>query len=229
MATVGELNFQNYVNSKQANRATEEGGRDDEHAYCYVSDRNTRKTFDTLRPVQMVIEAVVRLLRTVGRNELLGTAVKVGPQQFPRVHRIGVACADTLGIAPPTIYIRNNPVLNAFTYGTNDDAFIMVHSALVDHFDDDELSSVIAHECGHIHNDHVVYLTAIHYLTNMASMFVRYVALPARLALMGWSRRAEITCDRAALMCTKNLAVSERALSKLALGSTKLYGEFNLD
>ena len=52
--------------------------------------------------------------------------------------------------------------MNAMTFGTNDDAFILVHSALVDHFDDEELLSVIGHECGHIHNDHVVYLTTLH-------------------------------------------------------------------
>ena len=229
MATVGTLDFQSYVNAKWANRASEQDGRDDERAYCYVSDRNTRKTFETMRPVQLVIDAVVRLMRSVGRNELLGTAVKVGPNQFPRVHSLGVECAETLGIATPTIYIRNNPTINAYTYGTNDDAFIMIHSALVDHFDDDELRSVIGHECGHIHNDHVVYLTAIHYLTNMASMLIKYAAAPAQLALRSWSRRAEITCDRASMLCTRSLETSTRALAKIALGSTKLYNELNLE
>ncbi len=227
MATVGKLDFRGYIDAKQAQRSGDR--RRDPRAYAYVSDRQTRQTFDRVKPVEMAVSSAVRLMRQVGRNELLGTAVKVGPEQFPRVYELGLRCADTLGIAPPTIYIKNNPVLNAMTYGTNEDAFILVHSALIDHFSDDELLSVIGHECGHIHNDHVVYLTAMHYLKTMAGVLVRWAVAPAMLALSGWSRRAEISCDRAGLLCSKSLDTSTRALAKLALGSIKLYDEFNLD
>jgi Zn-dependent protease with chaperone function len=105
----------------------------------------------------------------------------------------------------------------------------MVHSALIDHMTDDELLSVIGHECGHIHNSHVVYLTALHYLTRMAAQYVRWLAAPAMLALSGWSRRAEVTCDRAGLLCAGSLDASTRALTKLALGSRKLYDELNVE
>jgi Zn-dependent protease with chaperone function len=105
----------------------------------------------------------------------------------------------------------------------------MVHSALVDHYTDDELLTVIGHECGHIHNSHVVYLTALHYLTRMAGVFVRWAVEPALIALRAWSRRAEITCDRAGMLCSKNAEVSARALTKLVLGSRKLYDEFNVE
>jgi Zn-dependent protease with chaperone function len=229
MATVGNLDFKSYVDAKRARRATEKGGRDDGHAYAYVSDRTTRRAFDTAKPVELAVAAAVRLLRKIGKNELLGLAVKVGPEQFPRVHKLTQQCAETLGIATPTVHIRNDPKLNAFTYGTNDDSFIVLHSALVDHFDDQELKSVIGHECGHIHNDHVVYLTALHYLQTMARMFFPWIVAPAMLALSGWSRRAEITCDRAGALCCGSIEVSTRALAKLALGSTKLYAELNLD
>jgi Zn-dependent protease with chaperone function len=43
------------------------------------------------------------------------------------------------------------------------------------------------------------------------------------------ARRAEITCDRAGMLCSKNEQVSARALTKLVLGSRKLYDEFNLE
>jgi Peptidase family M48 len=227
MAQVGTLDFKGFVEGRKGQRAggAEGGG----HAYAYVSDRNTRLAFDKMRPVELAVTAAVRLFKAVGKTDLLGHAVRVGPKQFPRVHALTTQCAETLGIAAPTVYIINNPVMNAATYGTNDDSFIVVHSALVDHFTDEELLSVIGHECGHIHNSHVVYLTAMYYLTNMASIFLQWIVAPAKLALNGWSRRAEITCDRAGLLCSKDLEVSTRALAKLALGSTKLYGEFSVD
>jgi Zn-dependent protease with chaperone function len=231
MATVGNLDFGSYVEQQQSKRAREHGpgGRQDAHAYAYVSDRHTRSTFARVQAVELAVAAAVRIAKNVGKNELLGTSVKVGPNQFPRVHDLARSCADTLGIATPTIYIRNNPTLNAGTYGTNEDSFILVHSALVDHLSDEELLSVIGHECGHIHNDHVVYLTALHYLRTMAAQFIGWVVMPAMLALQGWSRRAEVTCDRAGMLCSRDLEVSTRALAKLALGSVKLYEEFNLE
>ena len=129
----------------------------------------------------------------------------------------------------PQLYVKNSPVMNAMTYGTNDDSFIIVHSALIDHFTDEELLSVIGHETGHIHNSHVVYLTAMAMLAQLAGGLSKLILGPAQLALSGWMRRAEITCDRAGLLCGKNLQASNRAFAKLALGSTKLYPELNLD
>jgi len=227
MAQVGALDFKSFVEGRKGQRAggSEGGG----HAYSYVSDRNTRMAFDKVKPVELAVTAAVRIFKAVGKNELLGHAVKVGPNQFPRVHGLTVRCAETLGIAVPTVYIRNNPVANAGTFGTNDDSIIVIHSGLIDHFSDEELLSVIGHECGHIHNSHVVYNTALLYLQTMASLFLRWIVKPAELALSGWMRRAEITCDRAGMLCSKSLDVSTRALAKLALGSTKLYEELNME
>ena len=111
----------------------------------------------------------------------------------------------------PQVFVVNSPVFNAGTLGTNDDSFIMVHSALVDQYTDEELLTVIGHECGHIHNSHVAYLTALHYLTYMAGMFLPWILQPALVALRTWSRRAEITCDRAGMLVSRDQAAAERA------------------
>ena len=227
MARAAELSFRNFVDDKREEQPGEDGG--DEHAYAYVSDRQTRKAFEKVKPVELAVAAAVRMFKNVGKAELLGHAVKVGPKQFPRVHQLAVDCARTLGIPTPTLYVVNSPYLNGATYGTNDDAFIMIHSALVDHMSDDELKTVIGHECGHIHNNHVVYLTALYYLTNMASIFIRWIVTPAVLSLRAWNRRAEITCDRAALLCSGDLEATTRALTKLALGSQKLYDQLDIE
>jgi Zn-dependent protease with chaperone function len=227
MAQAPELDFNGFVARKKGERAggPEAGG----HDYAYVSDRQTRAAFNRVKPVELAVVSTVRMFKSVWRNELLGNAVKVSDRQFPRIEALVRQCAETLHIATPTVYIVNNPSLNAATYGTNEDSFIMVHSALVDHYSDEELLTVLGHECGHIHNSHVVYLTALHYLTHMASIFVKWIVQPALLSLKAWSRRAEITCDRAGMLCSKDALTSQRSLTKLALGSRKLYEEFNLD
>ncbi len=231
MATVGELDFRSYIEAKKARTARDGFNRDDAHAYAYVSDRTTRSAFEKGKAVEYAVSHAVRFLRTIGKNELVGNTVKVGPKQFPRVHDLARTCADTLGIEVPTLYIANNPTMNAMTFGTNDDAFILVHSSLVDHFSDEELLSVIGHECGHIHNNHVVYLTTLHYLRVLSQRFAAgmLMSMGVVYALQAWSRRAEITCDRAGMLCSRSLDVSSRALAKLALGSNKLSNELNMD
>lgn len=227
MAHVGTLDFRGFVDDRKGARAGgPEGGG---HSYAYISDKHTRSAFEQIEPVELAVTAMVRFFKAVGRNQLLGNAVKVGPNQFPRVHKLVLRASDTLGIVPPTLYIQNSPFMNAMTFGTNDDSFIVVHSALVDQLSEEELLSVIGHEAGHIHNSHVVYLTALYYVTHIAGMFMKRILAPAEIALSGWKRRAELTCDRAGLLCAKDLGVAKQALAKLALGSTKLYNEFNLE
>jgi Zn-dependent protease with chaperone function len=222
-----DLDFARYVALRRG--AAESRARDGA-AYAYSGEHRVRRTLAMARPVTLAIEATVRLWQTMARSELLGSAVKVTDQQFPRLHAITARCAATLHIPPPAIYV--SPAigeLNAHTLGTDEDAYIVVNGALVDHLSDEELRFVIGHECGHIHNNHVVFTTALHYLTSAAAFYVRWIVQPAILALRAWSRRAEITCDRAGLLCVKDLAVANASMVKLALGSQKLYKDIKLD
>lgn len=228
MAYAPQLDFNGYVEKKKSEHAG--GGLDSAgHDYTYISDKQTREAFEKARPIELAMSAAVRVFKQIGQNQILGNGVRVSERQFPRIHGLVKQCADTLQIAQPSVYIVNNPMLNAGTFGTNEDSFIVVHSGLVDHYTDDELLTVIGHECGHIHNSHVVYLTTLHYLTRIANVLVRYALEPAVVALRAWSRRAEITCDRAGMLCSGDVVHSHRALAKLALGSQRLYDEFNID
>jgi Zn-dependent protease with chaperone function len=228
MAEAPRLDFEGFVNRKRSERAG--GGVETTgHEYTYSFDRQSRIAFESTKPVALAVEASVRLFKQIGKHQLLGHAVKVSERQFPRIYRITKQAADTLQIAMPQVFVVNSPVFNAGTLGTNDDSFIMVHSALVDQYSDDELLTVIGHECGHIHNSHVAYLTALHYLTYMAGIVLPWVIQPALVALRTWSRRAEITCDRAGMLVARNQVAAERAITKLAVGSRALYEEFNVD
>jgi Zn-dependent protease with chaperone function len=228
MAHAPQLDFEAFVARKLAERA---GGdaKTTGHDYTYTFDRQSRIAFENTRPVAMAVEASVRLFKQMGTHQLLGQSVKVSERQFPRIYRIVKQSCDTLQINMPQVFLVNSPIFNAGTLGTNEDSFIIVHSSLVDQYSDEELLTVIGHECGHIHNSHVAYLTALHYLTYMAGLFLPWILQPALVALRGWSRRAEVTCDRAGMLVSKDQAAAERAITKLAVGSRKLYEEFNLD
>jgi Zn-dependent protease with chaperone function len=222
-----DLSFSRYVAARKG--AASARAREGAH-YAYGADLRVRAALDKLRPVTLAVEATLRFWHGVGKNRLLGNAVRVGERQFPAIHALVRRCAETLQIPEPTVYVTPQlATLGAHTFGAADDASIVLHSALVDHLSETELLFVIGHESGHIHNGHTVYLTTLYYLTQSANLIVRFGAQPAILALNAWSRRAEITCDRAGLLCTRDLAVATSALVKLAVGSQKLYSDINTE
>ena len=221
-----DLSFARYVAARKGEVAarTREGA-----AYAYAGDIKVRAALDRVRPVTLAVEASVRLWQSVEKARMLGTAVKVTGKQFPRIAKLVETCAETLRIPVPTVYVSPNiGSLNAHTFGTAEDPYIVLNAALIDHLSEPELLDVIGHECGHIQNNHVVYMTTLHFLRHAANMFLRWSVKPAVMALNGWARRAEITCDRAGMICTRDLDVSVGCLVKLAIGSQKLYSEVSV-
>jgi Zn-dependent protease with chaperone function len=228
-----DLSFSRYVAARkgEASARTREGA-----AYAYGGDIKVRNALDRVRPVTLAVEATVRLWQSVEKTRILGSAVKVTGKQFPRLHKLSERCAETLRIPVPTLYVSPNMgSLSAHTFGTADDPYIVVNAALIDQLTELELVDVIGHECGHIQNNHVVYMTTLHFLKHAANMFLRWSVKPAVFALNSWARRAEITCDRAGLICTRDLETSIRCLVKLsimvklAMSSRTLYNDINLD
>ena len=59
--------------------------------YAFAGERTFRRTLAFARPVTMALEATTRLWRDVARTELLGSAVKVTDEQYPRVYRAAKA------------------------------------------------------------------------------------------------------------------------------------------
>jgi Zn-dependent protease with chaperone function len=198
--------------------------------YAYSGDAAFLDKLAALKPVTAVVEAAVRFWQDVERHELLGSAVRVSAEQFPGLHGLVLRCAVELDITEPEVYVTQRiGSLNASTYGTNQESCIVVNSAMVDHFSDDELLFVLGHECGHIQNSHVVYQTAAHLLTRLAGGVAAWAVAPASLALIKWSRSCEITSDRAGLLCCGDIEVATRVIVKMALGSQKLYEEVDVE
>ena len=221
------FDFQRYIKER---RGSEQAMARSGAAYAYPGDQRVLRALDRVTPVTLAVEATVRLWKNVAKSEILGTSVKVTEKQFPELHRLAAECAGRLHIAAPTIYVYPDVgVLNAHTFGTNDDSYIVLNGVLVDHLTTEELRFVIGHECGHIQNNHVVYMTALYYLTYSANVFLRWIVTPALLALQSWTRRAEITCDRAGVICSGDVDAALAALAKLALGSSKLAERIDID
>jgi len=190
-------------------------------AYAFAGERKFRRTLAIARPVTMALEATTRLWRDVARTELLGTAVKVTDQQYPRVWAAAKAAGEALHVRVPVVFAAPSSSIKVKVLGTEDAPHLIVNLDLAEKLDETELIAAIAHELAHVQNGHILYATALHYLTSSAAFFVRWVVQPAIMTLQAWSRRAEVTCDRAALLAVRDLDKTLGAMVKLELGLDK--------
>jgi Zn-dependent protease with chaperone function len=159
--------------------------------------------------------------------------VRVGPRQLPRLHRSLQWGCKILDLDEPELYVTLDPVPNAFTFG-HTRPFIVLTSGLVDMLDDEERFFVIAHELGHIKADHVLYtVLAKNIATIMALIGQLTLGIGSLLgqglviALNDWFRKAELTADRAGLLCVQDVEPCLRTFMKLAGGARRLYEEMN--
>ena len=232
--TAVKLDFEQYARQRQTRLDTHlVNGIPD---YSFSLDARLRASLASvgvLRTLgQGLASAVVPLQRQI--HQMNGIAV--GPRQFPEIQALGEDCARILGIGLPQIFIVPDPSPNGFTYCTGDtDQILVLTRGLVQMCTPLELKSVIGHECGHIHNQHTVYNIIWQFLTNPLAQglinaaaqaipglgqFIPIIQAVMRKGLnllMGrWSRCAEITSDRAGLICCGSLETALNVEIKMA-------------
>ncbi len=200
------------------------------HDYIHPADS---KALAALRAIPGIDTALKKLLAVTGESAIrvsfMASAIKVTDKQCPDLHaKLQIACT-TLGVEMPDLFIQQNPLVNAFTGGV-ERPVIVLHSALIERLNEEETLAVIAHEVGHIHSEHVLYLTAARLMEALANLSVArlipgseiikfIVSAGISSALLAWSRRAELSCDRAALLVTQDPHVIGRTMMKLGGGT----------
>ena len=140
----------------------------------------------------------------------------------PDLYKTFVEACEILDLPEvPELYITQSPQLNAMAVGI-DQPFVVINSAMVQSCSKEELKCVLGHEAGHILSGHALYRTMLFVLLRAMQVVVPraivMMTLPILLALQEWSRKSELSADRAGLLVSQDLEVSYRVCLKLAGG-----------
>ena len=164
--------------------------------------------------------------------------VQVGPSQYKDIFERYQHLASVLSVPRvPDLYVMNSPVVNAEALGMQRYS-IRVTSALIDVMNDEELDAVLAHELGHVKCDHMRYMTMAALLADFGGVAASFIPIPGvgealflsvQLALLEWNRKAEFSCDRAALLAVQDAAPVQSMLGKLAGYSHEKEIPINID
>ncbi len=167
----------------------------------------------------------------------IGDNLRLGPNQCPRIYNLFVEAASILDMPVPEVYLDTQHQVNAFAFGMKRYT-VTVYSGLIDLLEEEELLAVIGHELSHIKCEHMLYKSlteilskfGVEFLSRMLGVGGNLLSLPLLAALAAWSRKAELSCDRAALLVTQNPEVVARTLTKLG-GSpgTRWQDQIDLD
>ena len=215
-----DTSFANYV----MRRRTQEQShmQDGVPDYAFALDYQLRQRLGQIPHFYALCKKVSATIENRQINLYNQKAVAVGPNQYSDIYNMGVDCAKRLGIGVPNIFIYSSMEMNAFTYASdNISPMIVLYTGIVDRMTPKEVKCVIAHECGHIHNQHLVYKNVINsVLSGNSGLFGALLSI-ANIALMQfWTRACEITADRAGMICGDNVEDSINVQKKLLSGGT---------
>lgn len=200
-----------------------------------------RAALQTLRAIPGVDEIIRKILAWIGGEQgvrllFQGNAIRVGPTQFPQLWATHIENCATFGWeVVPELYVTQTPVFNAGAYGV-DTPFIVLHSTALELLREDEIRALLAHELGHVISGHALYRTMAEIMTLISlgalPMLASLVLLPVRLAFLEWSRKSELSADRASLLGSQDLSASMRLFMKMAGGANTTNvrpGDLNLE
>lgn len=199
-------------------------------AFEHPADRAALEAVKKIPLLDKVFAKLLELgIERVYRIMLMGNTVHVTPKQCPKIYKLFREACDILDMAEPDLFITNNPYPNAMTLGF-ERPVIILHSSIVDLLTEEELQAVLGHELGHVKAGHTLYKTIAYFLLEIMRMLFgtsQVAELALAIALYDWSRKSELTADRAEALVAQDLDTCIRLHMKLSCGSWSIYHDMD--
>lgn len=161
----------------------------------------------------------------IRQGQLLGQSIKVSPNQLPEVYEVAQIAAQRLSMTLPDIFVTQNPIINAYAIGFMGKKSIVLNSATVESMNKDELLAIIGHELTHIKAGHTRWLVVT---SSAETIRIPVISQITGFIFLLWSRKAEYTSDRGAVLACRDPKAVVNALAKVAVGK-ELFEKLNID
>ena len=202
---------------------------------------------NALRAMTPLNAAAKAVSQKVGRRwiEVSFNGVLLGEKQMPHVFGQAVRAARILGMSHmPDVYLSGERPWDCLTFGTEQDSFVVLGSAVAGNFQGVDMLFILAREMGHCKAGHALWKTVIRFFLGeqgpakgfMAGGIMNAIFSPTALVggaiempLLAWARQAEITADRAGLLTVGSEDVARRVLLSWSLKSSFIYRQLNID
>lgn len=198
--------------------------------YIHPEDEAARRNMEAIPGFAAAMKLMMRYYDeqiTHGMN--MANKIRLSPTQLPDIYGKLPPICERLSIAEPEFYLEMNPFPNAYAMGETR-TMITVTSGLLEYLTDEEVSSVIAHECGHIACHHMLYHTlALTLLQKINDLGILGAAvMPVYWALQYWSRRSELSADRAGAVALGSIEKIVEVQIRLAGGPKSITKNVNI-
>lgn len=180
------------------------------------------------RRLEDVLDTVVALQRA----EWLHDGVYAGPTAMPGVYRDVLHSARVVGVAVPPAILAGCGMRAQGCFGTDDRAFLYLSTFFFDLAPEGERRFLAGRFVGHIAAHHVTAATLYALLVDqngirqiarkgvgpVLDVILAPLSVGVRLALSRWHRAAEISADRAGLLCCRDFEEAGKAMLRISLG-----------
>lgn len=205
-------------------------------AFRHPLDREAEQSLRSFPGFELVARKFVEFLYE--RPQLvyhMGNSIQVGPRQYATLYHLFRECVRDLDIYPePGLFVAQNPVVNSYALG-KDSPYVVLNAGLLDLLSEAELRTVMAHELGHIKCGHTILIQMATWAMNAAAVLGEMTFGIGNLVSSGliyafyeWRRKAELSCDRAALLVTDDLNLVMQTMMQITGGCHKYARELSL-
>lgn len=200
------------------------------HQYEYPPEREAIHRLNIHPTLKTMSLSFIREIAEPWLNgELTGNCVKLSKKQIPQLFSIAENVASMLYVPMPQVFLQQNPFLNSFTHGAENQNFLVITHSLYEQIDEECLYFIIGHEMGHIKNQHVLYTSIIQYLLQQQELTKRKEHEELLLTMLDWQRKSEFTADRVGLLICQDIDIACKSLLTMAIGSKKLADQVDIN
>lgn len=199
-------------------------------AFAHPADRRRLRRLKTIPGIEWLTNLLVKhSYERMVRVTLMANAIQVSQQAFPVLDDLLEVACDSLDVPRPGLFVSRGEAQAVRTTGS-ERPIIVLSADLLETLSEEEMLCVLSEQVSHIHCGHLWYLMVCDF-TRDCYEFLGPAGAPLlglRLPLEEWRRRAELSCDRGALLVCDDLSMQLGLLAKRAGAGKGRFGDVQI-